>query len=162
MTIQRYRRWGSLHQLRFIPVLTWAFSGLAIFNIINLIDKVVGGQQPFTTGLVVAIALIVGFTLVLNLLAGELAVATFDRERRTITLRRYGLRGRYSAERSLSDLESLNVKVLRGPYCQLTLGFRSGERLPLTTSYVLMLRLKAVTELTKALGVRLEAERVQR
>ena len=159
MTIQRYRHWGQLHQLRFFPVLTWAFSGLAIFNIFNILTSVASGQRPFSSGVVVAIALIMVLTLLVNLLAGDFAVATFDRERSTIALRRYGLRGRYAADRSLSDLESLSVKVMRGAYCELTLSFRSGERLPLTTSYVLMLRMKTVIELTKALGVRLEAER---
>lgn len=162
MTIQRLSRAGSLLVLRFYPLLTWLFTALAIYNMIAIILGIFEGRRSFNSGTILALLIIVVFTIFLNVIAGDFTVCVFDRERRLVILRRYGLKGIYAVERPLNDLVSLKVQLMRGAYCQIFLHFHSGEYVPLTSSYVLLVRLRTVEDLAAALGVVLEVDRARK
>jgi hypothetical protein len=162
MTIQRLVR--SERQIRWVvyPLLTWLFTVLAIYNLIAIVLGVIDGRQPLNSGTLIALGLIFGFTLFVNFLAGEFAVCTFDQAAQQIRLRRYSLRGIARFDRPLANLLAIKVVQMRGAYCAISLHMRSGEQLPLVSSYVILLSLRNVIDLTEALGITLEAKRVDR
>jgi hypothetical protein len=162
MTIQRLVR--SEQQIRWVvyPLLTWLFTVLAIYNMVAIVLGVIDGRQPFNNGTLIALSLILGVTLFVNFMAGEFAVCTFDKAAQQIRLRRYSLRGIARFDRPLPELTAIKVVQMRGAYCAISLNLRSGEQLPLVSSYVILLSLRNVTELVEALGVTLEAKKVDR
>jgi hypothetical protein len=139
--------------VRYVPVVVWAFVGLAAYGVGLLVVGMLAGRQPATPGALGATALLLAFTLFVAFAGGELVVASFDRPADRLRIRRYGLRGLTRTERRLSDLAGLEVRVLRRAQHRVELRFRSGERLPLTPYYVVSLNGRGLRRLSALLGM---------
>jgi hypothetical protein len=139
--------------VRYLPVAVWAFAAVAIYGLGILVTGMLAGRQPATAGALGATALLLAFTLFVALAGGEAVVASFDRAADRVRIRRYGLRGIGSTERRLSDLAGLEVRVLRRAQHRIELRFRSGERLPLTSYYVVSLNSRGLRRLSALLGM---------
>jgi len=139
--------------VRYLPLAVWAFLALAAYVIGALVVGMLTGSRPATAGALGATALLLGFTLFIALVGGELVIATFDRAADRVLIRRYGLRGFRRIERQLSELVGLEVRVLRRAQHRIELRFRSGERLPLTSYYVVSFNNRGLSRLSALLGL---------
>jgi hypothetical protein len=139
--------------VRYLPVAVWAFAAVALYGLGILVTGLLAGRQPATAGALGATALLLAFTLFVALVGGEAVVATFDRAADRVRIRRYGLRGFGSTERRLSDLAGLEVRVLRRAQHRIELRFHSGERLPLTSYYVVSFNSRGLRRLSALLGM---------
>jgi hypothetical protein len=139
--------------IRYVPVVVWAFGAVALWGVALILARLLDGRQPLTAGAIGAALVLLGFTLFVGFAGGELVVATFDRAADTLRIRRYGLRGASRAERRLSELAALEVRVLRRAQHRIELRFRSGERIPLTSYYVVSLNSRGLRRLSALLGI---------
>lgn len=138
--------------VRYLPVLTWSFTALALFGIGDIVARMLDGRLPVAAGPITAIAILlamIGFVLYTG---GHLVVATFDREHDAVRIARYGLQGRKVDDRRLSDVVGLDVRLLRRAQHRLELRMRSGERVPLTPYYVVSFGMAGVPRLSGFLG----------
>lgn len=139
--------------LRYIPVLVWGFAALAAFGVSQIVARIVAGQVPDGPGPLIALAALIGFTLFVLSSGGQLVVASFDRATDTVRVRRYGLTGRRAEERRLSEVVGLDVRILRRAQHRIELRLRSGERLPLTSYYVVTFSTRGLSRLSDLLGL---------
>jgi hypothetical protein len=139
--------------VRYLPVAVWLFVAAAIYGLGILVTGMLAGRQPATAGALGATALLLAFTLFVALVGGETVVASFDRAADRVRIRRYGLKGLSSTERRLSDLAGLEVRVLRRAQHRIELRFRSGERLPLTSYYVVSFNGRGLRRLSALLAM---------
>ncbi len=146
---------GNEQQLtvRYLPVLSWAFVGLALFGCSDIVRRINDGRQELNAGTVLALAVLLGLALFVMATAGQLVVIRFNRRADQLRLRRYGLHGRATVERQISDLVGLDVRVLRRAQHRLELRFKSGERLPLTPYYVVSFNPNGMGRLSRMLGI---------
>jgi hypothetical protein len=139
--------------VRYMPVFVWLFVVLVAYGISQLIGRMATGLTPFGPGPLMALGLLLAMALFTLYVGGQLVVVTFDRPADLVCIRRYGVTGRQVEERRLSDVVSLDVRILRRAQHRLELRLRSGERLPLTPYYVVTLNNGAVTHLSERIGL---------
>jgi len=159
VTIQTTVEAADALTLRYYPILSWSFIAVALYGLTSIVRALADGRQPATGGTYVAMALLAGFTLFVAVAGGAVATARFDRRSDSVRLRRYGLLGVRSEERRLSEVVRLRVQVLRRSQHRVELQLQSGERLPLTTHYVVTFGGGGVGRLAAYLGM--EPEIVQ-
>ena len=139
--------------VRYIPVVAWAFVGLSGYGVSQIIGRIAAGLTPLGPGALVALAVLVGFTLFILYAGGQLVLASFDRGADLVRVRRYGLTGRQVEERRLSDVVGLDVRVLRRAQHRIELRLSSGERLPLTSYYIVTFSNGGLARLAGVLGM---------
>lgn len=139
--------------VRYLPVAAWAFVALAAYVAAQIVAAMAAGQTPVDAGSLVALAALVAFTLFIVYAGGQLVVASFDRAADLVRVRRYGLTGRQVEERRLGDVVGLEVRVLRRAQHRIELRLSSGERLPLTSYYVVTFNNRGLDRLSGVLGV---------
>lgn len=139
--------------VRYVPVVAWAFVGLAAYGAGRIVARLLAGLTPVGPGSLMALAVLLGFTLFVVYTGGQLVVASFDRAADRVLVRRYGLTGRQLEERRLSDVVGLDVRLLRRAQHRLELRLSSGERLPLTSYYIVTLNTRGLMRLAGALGL---------
>lgn len=145
--------------VRYIPVLAWSFAILAAFGIGDILSRLFDGRMAAGPGTGLGLALLVGFTGFVLYVGGQFVVASFDRASDTVRIARYGLQGRALFERRLSEVVGLDIRVLRRAQHRVELRLASGERLPLTTYYVVSLTTGGLERLSQYLN--LEASIIQ-
>jgi hypothetical protein len=123
-------------QVRYIPVVTWAFGALAAYGVVDVCRRLIDGRLAPSVGSIGALLLLIGFALFVLYTGGQLVLASFDRADDSVRIRRYGLGGASRTERRLSELAGIDVRLLRRAQHRIELRFRSGERLPLTPYYI--------------------------
>jgi hypothetical protein len=141
--------------VRYVPVVAWGFGALAAYGVFDIVARMADGRLPVAAGTVGALLLLIGFAGFVLYTGGQLVLVSFDRAADRISVRSFGLHGRAVVERRLSDLAAVEVRVLRRAQHRLELRLRSGERLPLTSSYVVTLNGRGVRRLAGLLGVEL-------
>lgn len=139
--------------VRYVPVVAWAFVCLAAYGVGQIIARMAAGLTPVSPGTLMALAVLLGFTLFIIYTGGQLVVASFDRAADLLRIRCYGLTGRRVEERRLTDVVGLDVRVLRRAQHRVELRLASGERLPLTSYYVVTLNSRGLARLSELLGV---------
>lgn len=139
--------------VRYIPVIAWLFGLLAAYGISDVLRRMAGGLVTVHTGSIVALLLLAAFTAFVLAVGGQLVVATFDRAADQIEVRRYGLRGLSRTRRPMSELVGLDIRILRRSQHRIELRFRSGERLPLTSYYVVSFNNGGLRRLSEAAGI---------
>jgi hypothetical protein len=139
--------------VRYVPVLAWAFGALTAYGVGDVLRGMGASVVPVNAGSIMALLALVGFALFVLATGGQLVVARFDRPADSIVVRRYGLTGRLIEERRFSDVVGLELRVLRRAQHRLELRFRSGERLPLTSYYVVSFNNRGLARLSAMLGI---------
>lgn len=139
--------------VRYVPLMAWAFVALAAYGAVQIVRGMATGLAPASPGALLALAVLVGFTLFIVHTAGQLVVASFDRAADLVRVRRYGLTGRQLEERRLSEVVGLDVRMLRRAQHRVELRLSSGERLPLTSYYVVTFNSSGLSRLAGALGL---------
>lgn len=139
--------------VRYIPIVAWSFGALAAYGLADIVARMLDGRLAVSAATVGALLLLVAFAGFVLYTGGQLVLADFDRAADLVRIRRYGLDGRSATERRLSDLAGLEVRVLRRAQHRLELRFKSGERLPLTTYYVVTLNSRGLRRLSAMLGI---------
>jgi hypothetical protein len=139
--------------VRYVPAVAWIFAALSAYGVGDIVARMLDGRLSVTAGTLGALALLVGFALFALYTGGEIVAASFDRRADRILVRRYGITGATSTERRLSDLAGLEIRVLRRSQHRVELRFASGERLPLTSYYVVTFNTRALRRLGERLGI---------
>lgn len=139
--------------VRYMPVFAWLFVLLAAYGISQIIARMTAGLTPVNGGSLMAVGLLLAMALFILYVGGQLVVVTFDRPADLVRMRRYGLTGRQVEERRLSDVVSLDVRILRRAQHRIELRLSSGERLPLTPYYVVTFNNGGVMRLSERLGL---------
>jgi hypothetical protein len=156
MSIQSIRESPDALTLRHFPILSWSFIAVSIYGLSSIVAAMIAGRQPANSGSFIALALLGGLTLFVALSGGGVNTARFDRRAGTLLLRSYGLLGRRAQERRLDEIVRLQVRVLRRSQHRVELQMRSGERLPLTSHYVVTFGSGGITRLSAYLGLEVE------
>ncbi|NTV63452.1 MAG: hypothetical protein HGA65_07935 [Oscillochloris sp.] len=141
--------------LRYIPLLAWAFIGLILYGIGQVVLGHVGGLAGLGSSKLFGLAALLAIAIATMLAAGQLVVCHFDWGDDEVRIVRYGLHGRAAHSRRLSEVVGIDIRVLRRTQHRVELRLRSGERLPLTPYYVLALSTGGVARLGARLGVEL-------
>lgn len=139
--------------VRYIPVVVWGFGALAAYGVGDIVARMVDGRLPVSAGTLGALLLLIAFAGFVLYTGGQVVFAEFDRAADRVRVRRYGLSGRSVDERRLSELAGLEVRVLRRAQHRVELRFKSGERLPLTSYYVVTLNTRGLRRLSQMLGM---------
>lgn len=153
MTISLIGGTGDRLTLRYIPVLAWAFIGLILYGVGTLAAAVAAGSRAMGDGTALGMAALAGMALLAAATAGQLVICRFDRAADRLEIVRYGLLGRATQARALSEVVGLEVRLLRRAQHRIELRLRSGERLPLTPYYIVDIGGKRVTRLAALLGL---------
>jgi hypothetical protein len=139
--------------VRYVPALAWAFGVLAAYGVGSVIAGMAGGRIPVQAGSLFALLGLIGFTAFVLVSGGQLVLARFDRAADMVQIRRYGLTGFVHEERRLSEIVGLELRLLRRAQHRIELRFRSGERLPLTSYYVISFNNRGLDRLSALLGI---------
>ncbi len=139
--------------VRYVPVATWSFVALSAYVGAQIVAAMAAGLTPPGPGGPIALIALLAFTLFILYAGGQLVVARFDRAADLVRVRRYGLTGRQVEERRLSDVAALEVRVLRRAQHRIELRLKSGERLPLTSYYVVTFNNRGLDRLGSVLGM---------
>jgi hypothetical protein len=139
--------------VRYIPVVVWGFAALAAYGVGDIVARMLDGRLAVSAGSLGALLLLIAFAGFVLYTGGQVVFAEFDRAADMVRVRRYGLGGRSLDERRLSELAGLEVRVLRRAQHRVELRFKSGERLPLTTYYVVTLNTRGLRRLSRMLGI---------
>lgn len=139
--------------VRYVPILAWGFSALAAYGVADVVGRMLDGRIAVTLASVGALGLLLAFTLFILYTGGQIVFASFDRAADAVRVRRYGLSGFSTTERRLSELAAVEVRVLRRAQHRVELKFASGERLPLTTYYVVSFNTRGLRRLGELLGI---------
>lgn len=139
--------------LRYYPALAWLFIGLVLYGVGTILVAVQAGIQPLTAGTIFAIAALLAMVLFVAATAGQYVVCSFERSSNLMRICHYGLLGRRTIERPLSEVTRLNVRILRRAQHRVELQMRSGEQIPLTPYYVVTFGTSVITRLGRLLGL---------
>lgn len=153
MTIQSINESPDTLTLRHFPILSWSFIAVALYGISTIVAAMIAGRQPADGGSFFALALLGGFTLFVAIIGGGVSTAHFDRRAGVVRLAGYSLLGRRVQERRLDEVVGLQVRVLRRSQHRVELQLRSGERLPLTSHYVVTFGTRGIARLSAYLGL---------
>ncbi|MFV9503813.1 MAG: hypothetical protein AB4911_04525 [Oscillochloridaceae bacterium umkhey_bin13] len=137
--------------VRYLPVMTWLFVAIAAYGIADVVNRMLDGRLVAGTGPFLGLAGLAAMALYALAAGGQFVVASFDRGSDLVRVQRYGLDGISTTDRPLSDLSSLDVRVLRRAQHRIELRFRSGERLPLTRYYVVTFNRRGLGQLSEML-----------
>ncbi|NJN17959.1 MAG: hypothetical protein HC822_17640 [Oscillochloris sp.] len=153
MTIQSLSQRSDRLTLGYWPVLAWIFIALTAYGIGEILLAVNNGQHVFDSGTATALALLGGLAVFVAFVGGDVVIADFDRPGNRIRVRSFGLRGIRRAERPLNEVTGLTIQVLRRNQHRVLLHMQSGERLSLTSYYVVALGIGKISRLSDFLGV---------
>jgi hypothetical protein len=139
--------------VRYIPVVTWAFAAVAAYGVADIVARMADGRIPISPATLGSLLLLVAFAGYVCFIGGQVVFATFDRAADLVLVRRYGINGFSRTERRLSEITGLEVRVLRKAQHRVELRFASGERMPLTSYYVVTFNTRGIRRLSEMLGV---------
>lgn len=153
MTINLLRGAGDRLTLRYIPLLSWIFVGLACYGIGTIVTDLLAGRQAPQGSILLGLSALVVMALFVAISGGQLVICRFDRRADRLQIMRYGLHGRATQTRPISEVVGLDVRVLRRAQHRIELRMRSGERLPLSPYYVVAFSTGNIDRLAALLGV---------
>lgn len=139
--------------VRYIPIIAWLYAVLAAYGVVDVLGRMNNGRIAVNGGSIVALFLLIVFTGFVLAIGGQLVLASFDRANNRIEVRRYGLNGISRVERPFSELVGLDIRMLRRSQHRIELRFRSGERLPLTSYYVVSFNNSGLRRLSDVAGI---------
>lgn len=139
--------------VRYMPFFAWFFAMLATYGISQIIARMASGLTPVNAGSFMAVGILTALMLFILFSGGQLVTASFDRAADLVRIRRYGLTGRQTEERRLSEVVGIDIRLLRRSQHRVELRLTSGERLPLTTYYVVTFNTSGITRLSERLSV---------
>lgn len=139
--------------VRYLPVVAWAFGALAAYGIADICARLLDGRIAASAGSLGALLLLIGFAAFVLVSGGQFVRAEFDRARDSLRIRRFGLSGVSRTERRLSELVGIDIRLLRRAQHRIELRFRSGERLPLTSYYIVSWNNSGVRRLASLVGI---------
>lgn len=136
---------------RYLPIMTWFFAALTAYGVADVLTRLNDGRLAAGFGPLLGLATLIALALYALAAGGQFVVASFDRAADRVRVRRYGIDGFSTIDRPLSDVASLEVRVLRRAQHRIELRFRSGERLPLTRYYVVTINRHGLEQISAML-----------
>jgi hypothetical protein len=153
MAFQSTHRSAQALQMRFMPLLAWAFLGFASYGIGTIIYDVATGRTVLDNGIVFALLALGTMVVFIAWSGSQFVIANFDAQHDRFRITRYDLRGRSIREHPLSEIVGIEIRFLRRALHRIEIQLRSGERVALTEYYVVGLSDKGVKRLSLLLGL---------
>jgi hypothetical protein len=139
-------------RVRYLPVAAWGFALLTALAVADIARRIFNGRIVDLDGPLLAMAALSAFALFVLYSGGQLVSIAFDRAADRVQLNHYGLRS-FAAERRLSDITSIEVRLLRRAQHRIELRFSSGERLPITPYYIISITNRGLKRMSASLNM---------